>query len=88
MEGHTDVLRRGTCGIKSSLFNATPHVEFLTPLIPNPNPIPTKWMEYNPIKTKCTLTLTSQCWPHKGGQTDRKHSICGGIKKNIPFAEA
>ena len=50
-------------GSNCSLFNATPQVDFLTQLIPNPNPIPTRWTESNPIETTCTLTLTSQCQP-------------------------
>ena len=77
-------------GSNCSLFNATPKVNFLTPLIPSPNHTPTKWTECNPIKTKCTLTLTSQCRACNGGltdrQTDRPNTICslyidvGGIK--------
>ena len=78
-------------GSNCSLFNATPKFNFLTPLIPNPNHIPTKWMECNPIKTNCTLTLTSQCRACTCGPTDRQtgrpNTICsrsidvGGIKK-------
>ena len=66
----TDVLRRGTCGVELFLFNATPPVDFLTPLIPSSKPIPTRWTECNPIQTKFTLTLTPQCPHPKGGQTD------------------
>ena len=58
-------LSRSNC----SLFNTTPQADFLIPLIPNSNPIPTRWTECNPIETKCTLTLTSQSLPRQGGLT-------------------
>ena len=61
------VLRRGACGVELFFIQFNLQVNFLTPLIPKPNPIPTRWMEYNPIETKCTVTLTSQCRPRKGG---------------------
>ena len=49
-----------------------PQVDFLIPLIPDSNSIPHRWTECNPIWTKCTLTLTSQCRPRKVGQTDKQ----------------
>ena len=52
------------------LFNATPQVDLLIPLIPNPNPIPTRWTECNPLETKCILILTSQCQLCRGGWTN------------------
>ena len=73
IDGRTDertFLGQELMGSNCSLFNATPLVDFLTPLNPNPNPIPTRWTECNPIQTKCTLTLTPQCQPPRDGHPD------------------
>ena len=59
-----------------SLFNATSQFNFWTPLIPYP--ITTRWKECNSIRTKRTLTLTSN------GRTDRQTN--GRAKNYMPHA--
>ena len=65
-----DVLWKETCGVELLFIQCNPKVDFLTPLIPKPKPIPSRWTECNPIYIRCTLTLTSQCQADR--QMDRQ----------------